>query len=205
MVLPEQEDFKVTVVEENVLPVIKATVNSSGGWIATYSGTKITPLKPNPKDIHIEDIAHALANQCRFTGHVRKFYSVAQHCYLASTINPKEEALEKLLHDGSEAYLADIARPIKNVPEFGAVYLAAEAKLEQAIAKRFNLTWPWSPEVKRVDNLLLWAEMNQLMPNDPPDGVEMYEKVIKPWTPAKAERMYLDRFHELAGEEQYNK
>ena len=181
------------------LTPLKATENSDGGWIATFSGHRITPLNPDPSDIFIEDIAHALANQCRFTGHVREFYSVAQHCVLASFIVAPGFELEALLHDGSEAYLADIARPIKNQPGFGDVYHAAEALLEQAISKRFGVPYPMSPEVKIADNLLLWAEMRDLMPNDPPDGVDMYAETINPWLPGEAESRYLDRYEYLTG------
>lgn len=179
------------------LSPLKATKNSDGGWIATFSGRKITPLDPNPDDIAIEDIAHALANQCRFTGHVRKFYSVAQHCVLASTLVPEGFELDALLHDASEAYIADIARPVKNMPGFGDVYHAAEALLEQAVAAHFGTRYPMPPEVKVADNLLLWAEMRDLMPIDPPDGVDMYDKEIVPWGPEKAERQYLARWEEL--------
>lgn len=178
--------------------LLKATKNATGGWIATYSGRKITPLNPDPADIDVEDIAHALANQCRFTGHVRKFYSVAQHSVLASTLVDDEFALDALLHDASEAYLADIARPIKNMPGFGDVYHAAEQVLEEAVAERFGTRFPMPPEVKVADNLMLWAEMRDLMPNDPPDGVDMYEKEVVPWTPARAEREFLNRFSDLS-------
>jgi 5'-deoxynucleotidase YfbR-like HD superfamily hydrolase len=179
------------------LPALKATAKADGGWIATYTGRKITPLDPNPDDIDIEDIAHALANQCRFTGHVRKFYSVAQHSVMASYLVPEGHELDALLHDASEAYLSDIARPIKNMPGFGQVYHAAEDLLEQAVAERFGTTYPMSDEVKRADNLMLWAEMRDLMPNEPPDDVEMYDKEVIPWDPEEAEAKFLDRFSAL--------
>lgn len=179
---------------------LKATKDSGGGWIATFTGRKITPLDPDPDDIAIEDIAHALALQCRFTGHVRQFYSVAQHSVMVSQLVPKEQALDGLLHDASEAYLADIARPIKNMPGFGDVYHAAEAKLEEAVAWHFGTTYPMSPEVKVADNLMLWAEMRDLMPVDPPDGVEMYSKEVKPWGPVLAELKFLARYNKLVSD-----
>jgi 5'-deoxynucleotidase YfbR-like HD superfamily hydrolase len=176
----------------------KATINSEGGRIATYTGHWITPLDPNPDDVDILDIAHALANSCRFTGHVREFYSVAQHSVLASTLVSDEFALTALLHDASEAYLSDIARPIKNMPGFGDVYHEAEAKLEAAIAAHFGTPFPMPPEVKVADNLMLWAEMRDLMPNDPPDGVDMYDEEVIPWSPKEAEGRFLYRFSELS-------
>lgn len=177
---------------------LKATKGATGGFIFTYTGRKITPLDPDPNDIDILDIAHSLANQCRFTGHVREFYSVAQHSVLAATLVPDELQLTTLLHDGSEAYLSDIARPLKNVPGFGDVYHAAEATLEQAIAVRFGTLFPMPPEVKKADDLMLWAEMRDLMPNDPPDGVEAYEKEVIPWTPHEAEQKFLEVYTDLS-------
>ena len=48
------------------------------GFIGTFSGLRFWPLLPNPDDIMIADIAHALAHQCRFGGHASQFYSVAE-------------------------------------------------------------------------------------------------------------------------------
>src|ERR1017187_10636100 len=78
------------------------------GSITTFSGIHFWPLLPNPADIRIEDIAHALSNQCRFAGHAREFYSVAEHSVRVSQLCPPEDALWGLLHDASEAYLTDV-------------------------------------------------------------------------------------------------
>jgi len=56
----------------------------TGDWMHTYTGMKFYPMEPNPSDICIEDIAHALSMQCRYNGHTLQFYSVAQHCVLMS-------------------------------------------------------------------------------------------------------------------------
>lgn len=165
--------------------------------IITFSGHSINPLKPDPEDIFVEDIAHSLANQCRFTGHVKKFYSTAQHSVLCSYIVPKEFALEALLHDGSEAYLADLARPVKHAAGFGEVYRACEAVLETAIGTRFNLPSTMSPEVKKADTIMLFTEMRDLMPNDPPEGAEVLDSEIDPWLPEKAERSFIARYNAL--------
>ena len=65
-----------------------------GNWILTYSGKKFWPMAPRAEDLDIVDIAHALSNNCRYTGHVRKFYSVAQHSVLASQLVPEEHAMK---------------------------------------------------------------------------------------------------------------
>jgi 5'-deoxynucleotidase YfbR-like HD superfamily hydrolase len=104
-------------------------------WIQTYSGIKMHPLSPTEEEISIEDIAHALSNLCRFTGHCNKFYSVAQHSVLVSVYSPRDYAMWGLLHDASEAYLNDIARPIKISDEYN-TYRKIEENLMKVIAKK---------------------------------------------------------------------
>ena len=66
----------------------------------------------------IEEVAHALAQINRFTGHARRPYSVAEHSMLVATIAAGEGAspvqqLAALLHDAHEAYVGDLASPAK--------------------------------------------------------------------------------------------
>jgi hypothetical protein len=177
---------------------------SAPDTIALFSGGWLRPLDPDPADITIQDIAHALSNQCRFTGHTREFYSVAEHCVLASGLMTTDElALDALLHDGSEAYLADLARPIKKAPGLGEVYLKAEEKLEAAIAKRFGTTHPMPDEVKWADNVMLGVEVHMLMHAEfaaafplelPLDAAPQ----LKYWNPPKAEIHFMATFETLA-------
>lgn len=81
--------------------------------ILTQSATQVDILKPQAKQIRIDDICHGLAFVCRFNGQTRHHYSVAQHSLIVADIVPQEHKLAGLLHDATEAYLADIARPIK--------------------------------------------------------------------------------------------
>src|SRR4051794_32940266 len=97
-------------------------VKGGYGLIITSTGKWFDVFNPNPADVDIEDIVHALSMQCRFTGHTKEFYSVAQHSVLVSLTCPSVDALYGLVHDGSEAYLSDIARPVKKHPAFGPFY-----------------------------------------------------------------------------------
>lgn len=50
-----------------------------GKWMFTYTGAKFWPLDPRPEEMPIETIAYALSKQCRYAGHVARFFSVAEH------------------------------------------------------------------------------------------------------------------------------
>lgn len=176
----------------------KGQVQGHGGLIATFSGRVINPLDPDPTAIVIEDIAHALGNNCRFTGHVKRFYSVAEHCVRCSYIVSEELALTALLHDASEAYLSDIARPVKAQPEFGDVYKKYEGQLEEVIAAVFGLSFPFPPEIKEADTVLLRTEQRDLMPAIfRHEGTEYLDETIEPWSPEESEHRFLERYWEL--------
>ena len=83
-------------------------------WITTYPcNFKFHYLRPNPSEIDIRDIAHALSLTCRFGGHCRTFYSVAEHSIRVALELPEWAKLFGLLHDAHEAYLHDVPSPIK--------------------------------------------------------------------------------------------
>lgn len=176
------------------------------GEICTYTGKWIAPLNPDPSKIDIQDIAHALSNQCRFTGHTREFYSVAQHSVLVSQFCEPADALWGLLHDASEAYLSDIARPIKREPGFGEIYTKCESLLMQAIGTHFNLPSEKPKSVTWADTALLRAEQRDLMPNDGvwenywkdhEEDQSIISEPIRGWSPRRAKRAFMERYNEI--------
>src|SRR5512146_2196359 len=118
------------------------------GWIQTYTGRQFWPFNPHPEDVRAEDIAHALSQVCRYQGHCLEFYSVAQHSVLVSYAVPDHLALWGLLHDAAEAYLADIARPLKHAFPY---FMGVEEEIEKVIAFRFALPWPKPESVSWAD------------------------------------------------------
>lgn len=137
-------------------------------YITTSQKIHFTPLKPEPSQILIEDIAHALSLMTRANGHFPEFYSVAQHsvqcCEEAAARGySRRVILACLLHDASEAYLADITRPVKkNLTG----YLACEKVLQDAIYIRFLGSVPDETErelVEEVDDSLLSHEFHHYM------------------------------------------
>ena len=170
------------------------TVTPYDDSIRTYSGLIFWPLNPHPALIGIGDIAHALAHQCRFGGHSRAFYSVAQHSVRVSEICATEDALWGLLHDASEAYLVDVPAPLKQLPEFAA-YRRAEERLQALIMERFGLSAQQPASVTAADLQLLMIEMRELFDIEP--GMAVAE--TKCWSPAVAEERFLERFRQLTG------
>jgi hypothetical protein len=171
-------------------------------WVQTYTGIKFYPLEPNPVDVSIVDIAWSLANQCRFTGHSSRFYSVAEHSIYVSIACSQENKLWGLLHDATEAYLADIARPIKMLmPE----YKTIEKGLSDAISTRFGLSLEMPAEVKEIDLRILGDEKDAFMPNCPDEwlflgeklGIEFPEFTVKS---SDVFEVFMENFYELGGQ-----
>lgn len=158
--------------------------------IRTYSGRLVDPLEVTHADIDISDIAHALSQICRFTGHCKEFYSVAQHSVHVSESCVPEYALQGLLHDASEAYLQDIASPLKRSDVF-ALYRELEAKTQKLIYAHFGLPEEEPQEVKRADQELFHIEKISLMNTFHPVPEV---KHIHPWHPLKAEKEFLERY-----------
>lgn len=175
--------------------------------IITASGVRFDPLNPDPGDILLSDIAHSLSNQCRFTGHVKEFYSVAEHSVRCANFvldqldGGPDAAMLLLLHDASEAYLSDIARPVKHAAGFGDEYRKVEDGLQRAISERFDLPFPFPDIVHEVDNALLAAEAKYLMPEEFGEFPALlhYPEQIDPWGHTHARAQFKMLFSYLNG------
>lgn len=172
-----------------------------GDWLQTFTGRQFFLFDPRAEDVCIEDIAHALSLLCRYAGHCRSFYSVAEHSLLvesAMKTNDVRMRLGALLHDAAEAYLVDVPRPLKrHLLPYGEI----ELNVEVAIADKFDLYWPIKqPAIAALDNRILLDERAQIMTptshdwniDGRPIGVE-----IKGHHPQLAESLFLRRFNEL--------
>ena len=169
------------------------------GWIQTYSGKKFDVMKPDIRAISIIDISHALSNICRFTGHCKEFYSVAQHSNIVSDQFPtgSKEAMWGLMHDSAEAYIQDVARPVK---QYLRTYIEMEERILELIARRFDLELPIPEEVLDMDDRVLMAEAEQLMRGDISEWYTVANPAdveINPLAPAEAEKQFLFRYFEI--------
>ena len=179
---------------------------NAGGWIVTHTGLRFDFTDPQPDQICIEDIAHALSLICRFGGHSKHHYSVAQHSWLLSYNVPDGLELEALLHDGAEAYTGDIPSPLKAIlPDFQFI----ESNVNLALRRKFNLMpvsgeWPCDmhPDVKAADKRILVDEAEALFENHGPlfdSAIEGMGLRIAEYHPADVEEKFLHRYRELTG------
>jgi len=150
--------------------------SKGGEWLAVNSGMQFFLRNPGPC-IRLSDIATGLSNQCRYSGQLDTFYSVAQHSVfvmehvwrdLPKDLDETERRfllLQALLHDASEAYIVDIPTPFKKMPEMAA-YRAVEAEVQDACFRHFGLDiFPGDlhPLVKHYDALAAVYERRHLM------------------------------------------
>ena len=173
-----------------------------GPFIQTLSGRRVNPLDAAPEDIDPADIARALAHICRFGGHSKAFYSVAQHSAIVCDLLEErgatpDELMAALLHDASEAYLGDLPHPIKHRSELGAAFKAAEKQLEAVIVERFSLP-DVAARIKPLDRALLATEratFSEVTWHWPElDGAEELDLEIEPWSPERAHEEFTRRY-----------
>lgn len=167
----------------------------SAATILTASGRYLDLLAPEQYRYEIAEIARVLSRICRFGGHTRGHYSVAQHCAHVSLRVPAEDALAGLLHDAAEAYVGDVTQPLKQLlPE----YRAIEQRIERAILRQFGVD-EIPPSVRRADLVMLATERRDLMPATDEhwpclDGIEPLAKPLRAMKPWQAEVFFLERY-----------
>lgn len=162
------------------------------GCIRTFTGLYVNPLQLRPVDIRIEDIAHHLANICRYTGACPKFYSVAQHSVCVSSLmfekyGTAEAAMAGRLHDAAETYFNDIASPVKRDPRMK-WYRDLEHEATLMIFDIYGVAGKWLPLTKEFDD--------QMFRDEAESWWGMEERVV-PVSPEKAEEMFLRGFRML--------
>lgn len=178
-----------------------ANVYEGVGYVETYTGF----FHMDHPEFVAEDIAHSLGMLCRFNGHCKKFYSVAEHSLLVAELMDKVvggDPREGLWHDGTEAYLSDVPAPFKQYfPDWRAV----EDRLDRQLRASLGLPEAKSKECKTADWLAVFIEAQSLLPSrgttwiDPegvrPQAIHLYETgwSIAGWSPRLASTLFLNR------------
>lgn len=175
-------------------------MNASGGTpdLMTRSGLFFSYVAPKPEMVRIGDIAHGLSHLCRFAGHTREFYSVAEHSVYVANLCPPEHRLWGLLHDAAEAYCVDVPRPLKRMVPY---YREIEERVMAAICARFGLPAEIPACVKRADDIMLATEGRDLCaPGWEQWGLPVQplpERMMRPLPPEKARELFLAKFRLL--------
>ncbi len=183
------------------------TYQVEDGWIGLYSGGAIHFAAPAQDEIILEDVAHSLSQLCRYNGHTKRFYSVAEHACLMSDWVMRQywssslDGLTALHHDDAEYVIGDMARPLKvTMPQFR----AAETVLDEALARKFGTEYPFPSWLKSIDSRIIRDEKRAVMQPTPLDwGVDGFQSLgVGFWRvlgrfPSVAKRRYLRRHHRL--------
>ena len=160
---------------------------------------KFNPFKIDPNTICIEDIAHALSMLCRFAGHCEPFYTVCEHSIWMSML-AKKHKLKALIHDGSEAFLVDLPKPVKRHLKD---YQKIEKNVQSAVYKKYGLDDSTPQEVSTLDHNMCYTEAKQLglQKLDWGWNADELDIKLKCLSPKQAEKAFLKRFNELYTEE----
>jgi len=175
----------------------QAEIGVDDDVVTTVSGRLVHFLDPRPGEVIISDIAHSLAHQCRFTGHTRVHYSVAQHSCFVADMAPAYYKAEALMHDAAEAYLGDLASPIKRLmPQFRVI----EGDLKRYIFRKYGLHSVYDDEIKKLDIFALVTEGRDLIDDwahQTAFGIDGAPQKIDPWSIAEAKAEFLFQFETL--------
>lgn len=179
-------------------------------WIGLLSGAQFNYNRPEESGVTLDDLASALSNICRFSGHLPCFYSVAQHLVNTSYLVPAEFAFDALMHDTAEAFTNDLPTPLKWAFP---IFKELEVKIESAMAAKFGFRYPYPDEVKIADTQMLILEKLYVKQDDSPwphyEGIKVDHLVdlvdLKPWQPIRAKREFLERYEELVNEREGRK
>lgn len=176
-------------------------ISIKGPTILLSSGKYFSYEKPSDSEFTIEDIAQGLSNTCRFGGQCPNFYSVAEHSVYVSRLVSKAHRLHALLHDGAEAFICDMPKPLKEMlPD----YQEVENRVEAAVFARFSLPSKMDRSIKLADITMLATEQQQLMSNfhdwEWTKGHEPANLEIQALTPPAAREFFLSEYYNIVNQ-----
>ena len=189
-----------------------------GSWQQSRSGNDYYSLDPMLDDVRLDDMVWGLAGEGRYANQTCETYSVATHSVIVSVYagmlarergwSEQDVAMverEGLLHDAAEAWISDVARPLKRQRAMRG-YRSAEAKWEQLVYRKFGVSQ--TPEslalIKEIDTRIVLDEIEALMID--PDmwvrtnrypGIRPLDCDIPTLTTPQSRGLFLARFSEL--------
>lgn len=141
-------------------------------WIQTFSGHAFDLEDFRPGDVRAVDIARSLSMQCRYNGHVQKFYSVAEHSIRVAEIvsctgAEPVQVIAALVHDAAEAYTpSGRDSPVKLLLQLDGLF-DLEKRIDLAVRAHFNLPSVFDDTLEGMigaaDRLMLAVEKRDIM------------------------------------------
>lgn len=171
----------------------------------TVSKKRVSLREPEPDQIDILDIAHALARIPRFNGHTRDNYSVAQHSVFVSHLVKPDQALYGLLHDAHEAYLGDLLKPfLMEYPGLREAFLEARNRFDKVIFEKFRVVVEDEDDLAIADEQALATEARDLFRVNPVEswGLQLgpVRARVFPWDHRRARSEFMNRFRALTSD-----
>ena len=183
-------------------------------WMLTYTGATFDLRHADPADISTLDIAHALSQLNRYTGHASRPYSVAEHSLLVVEIMQRDLCVHQpnvllagLMHDAHEAYTNDVATPMKQM--LGEVWRVTEDNIQRQVLQRFGLAETYTRNhglIKMADTIALATERRDLLPPTGPAWPVLRDVAPIEWLTLDAwdamewsdwRQAFIDKFSEL--------
>jgi hypothetical protein len=175
-------------------------------WIQTLKGRRFDIANPKAELIDIHEIAVSLSRKCRFGGHTKHFYSVAQHSVIVcDLVDDQKLKLPALLHDAHEAYsgFGDVLSPAKNLSRQAKGFIDfIHFGIDSKIAERFSFNQYWldNEHIRHADMVALATEKRDLMAAcecDWPPMPKPMAAIIEPLGEVAARMLFMQRFSEL--------
>lgn len=161
------------------------------------SGFVLDLVTPDATGLPITDIAQCLAAQPRWGGAAQPWYSVAEHCVMASHLVPPDLAYAALMHD-CEEFLGDWPSPVKVVLD--RAYLKQRlGPVKAALCRWFGFAEDL-PAVKQADLVCMATELRDLLPPAWMDWGHLpppHPDRITPVGPDRAYTLFLDRYEQV--------
>jgi hypothetical protein len=115
----------------------------------------------------------------------------------------REIQLAALLHDAGEAYITDVASPVKKyLPD----YRKLEYRIEEVLFEKYGLEYPIHPAIKVADIAMLSTEAHYLLVSKGNDW-EMWKEYTRPrvdvtykpigMEPLQAKSLFIEKYNEL--------
>ena len=165
--------------------------------VYTNRGNQLDLTDPKPNAVDIDDIGWSLSNVCRFGGHSKVFFSLAEHAVAVSYMVSEKLAGQAFAYNFPCAYLGDmwVSKHFHWTVERWRVW--------KAISERFGVRYDIYGDVEFADRLATSTELRELttFPTSAWSGLPQPMSVdVEPIGKEHAYHIFLRRYRSLKSE-----